>query len=101
MSENICRRGERISSGVRGSVTDTSGGVAVSSSGSSVNIASNSVKNIANTGAGMFRVGEKTIPTLRTLILLTSELLIMPIKKADRARSSAQFGFGSLCTREL
>ena len=102
MSENIWRRGERMSSGVRGSVTETSGGAfALESSGSSPKTASNSVRNMAKTGAGMLRVGEKTMPTLRTLILLTSELLMIPIKKAERARRRAQLGLGSLCTREL
>ena len=101
MSLNIWRRGERMSSGVRGSVMETSGGVAEVSSGSSPKMASNSVRKVANTGAGMLRVGENTIPTLRTDILLMSELLMMPIRKAERARRRAQLALGSLCTRRL
>ena len=80
---------------------ETSGGVTTASSGSSPKMASKSVRNMAKTGAGMLRVGEKTMPTLRTLILLMSELLMMLIRKAERARMRAQFGFGSLCTRRL
>lgn len=101
MSENIWRRGERISSGVSGSVTETSGGGVGFASGSSPKMASKSVKNMEKTGAGMLSVGEKTIPTLRTLILLTSELLTMPIRKAESARIKNQFALGSLCTSVL
>ena len=55
---------------------------------------SKSVRKAAKIGAGMLRVGEKTMPTLRTLILLTSELLMTPMRKAERARMSVQFGRG-------
>lgn len=101
MSENIWRRGDRISSGVRGSVMETSGGVMSGSSGSSPKMASKSVRNMAKTGAGMLRVGEKTMPTLRTLILLMSELFTMLIRKAESARMRPQLAFGSLCTKRL
>lgn len=49
----------------------------------------------------MLRVGEKTMPTLRIVILLISELLIMLMRKADRARRSVKLGLGSLWTRTL
>lgn len=101
MSENICRRGERMSSGVKGSLPiNSSGGMPVSSGGSP-KIASNSLRNIESTGVGMLSVGEKTMPTLRILILLISELLIMLMRKEERARMSAKFAFGSLFTRTL
>ena len=101
MSENNWRRGERISSGVRGSVTETSIGVAGLWLGSEPKMASKSVRKVENTGAGMFNVGAKTIPTLRTLILLTLELLTIPIRNSERARIKVQLGRGSLCTSML
>src|SRR5882762_10258242 len=62
---------------------------------------SKSVRNMEKTGAGIFNVGAKTMPTFLTVILLTSELFTMTIKNSARARNSAKLGFGSLCTREL
>lgn len=101
MSENICRLGERMSSGVRGSLDVTSrDGMAVPS-GVSLKMESNSVRNMEKTGAGMLRVGEKTMQTLRILILLTSELLTILMRKAERARRRVKLGFGSLCTSAL
>lgn len=64
-------------------------------------IRSNSVRNIEKTGAGMFNVGAKTMPTFLTVILLTSELFTMIIKNWTNARSKAKFGLGSLWTSEL
>lgn len=90
-----------MSSGVRDSLTVTSVDAAGACSGPSPKIALNSVKNIENTGAGIFRVGEKTIPTLRTLILLISELLTMPMRNAESARIKVQLAFGSRCTSML
>ena len=60
-----------------------------------------SVKKKAISGAGMFRVGAKTMPTLRTVILFVWELSTTSIKKADRWRNSSKFAMGSLCTRTL
>ena len=101
MSENICRRGERMSSGVRDSLAVTSRDGIVVGSRFSRKTASNSVRNIERTGVGILRVGEKTMPTLRMVILLTSALLIMLMRKAERARRSVKFGLGSLWTRKL
>ena len=70
-------------------------------SGSAPKMASKSVRNAEITGAGMLRVGEKTIPTLRTLILLTIELFTMLIKNADNARTKLQFANGNLWTSTL
>lgn len=101
MSENICRLGERISSGVRGSLAVTSRVGMLVSSGGSWKIASNSLRNIDSTGVGIFSVGEKTIPTLRMPILLISELLMMLMRNAERARMSVKLGLGSLFTSTL
>ena len=101
MSENICRLGDRISSGVRGSLAVTSRDGIVVASGFSWKTASNSARNMESTGVGMLRVGEKTMPTLRTVILLISELLMMLMRKAERARRSVKLGLGSLWTRTL
>ena len=101
MSENICRRGERISSGVKGSLPFNSTDGMPVSSGGSPKIASNSLRNIDSTGVGMLSVGEKTMPTLRILILLISELSMMLMRKEERARMSVKFAFGSLFTRTL
>ena len=90
-----------MSSGVKGSLPiDSTGGMLVSSGGSP-KIASNSLRNIESTGVGMLSVGEKTMPTLRILILLVSELFIMLMRKEERARMSVKFAFGSLFTRTL
>ncbi len=90
-----------MSSGVKGSLpTNSTGGMPVSSGGSP-KIASNSLRNIESTGVGMLSVGEKTMPTLRILILLISELFIMLMRKEERARISVTFAFGSLFTRTL
>lgn len=101
MSENICRLGDRMSSGVRGSLAVISRDGIVLASRFSLKTASNSVRNMESTGVGMLRVGEKTIPTLRMVILLISELLIMLMRKAERARRSVKLGFGSLWMRTL
>lgn len=101
MSENICRLGDRISSGVKGSLVVTSRDGIVVASRFSRKTASNSVRNMESTGVGMLRVGEKTMPTLRIVILLISELLIMLMRKAERARRSVKLGLGSLWTRTL
>ena len=101
MSENICRRGERMSSGVSGSFDVTSRDGMEAFSGASTKMASKSVRNIEKTGAGILSVGEKTMPTLRMLILLTSELLMTVIKKLDSARRSVKLGLGSLFTKML
>ena len=101
MSENICRLGDRMSSGVKGSLAVTSRDGIVVASTVSLKTASNSVRNMESTGVGMLRVGEKTMPTLRMVILLISELLIMLIRKAERARRSVKLGLGSLWTRAL
>lgn len=101
MSENICRLGDRMSSGVRGSLAITSREGTVAGSRFSLKTASNSVRNMESTGVGMLRVGEKTMPTLRIVILLISELLIMLMRKAERARRSVKLGLGSLWTRTL
>ena len=69
---------------------------AVVGSGSVPKMASKSVRKAEKTGAGMLRVGEKTMPTLRTDILLMLLLFTMPIRKAERARMRVQFGRGSL-----
>ena len=101
MSENICRLGDRISSGVRGSLAVTSKDGTVVASRLSRKTASNSARNMESTGVGMLRVGEKTMPTLRIVILLISELLMILMRKAERARRSVKFGLGSLWTRTL
>lgn len=101
MSENICRLGDRISSRVRGSLAVTSRDGIVEASNFSRKTASNSVRNMESTGVGTLRVGEKTMPTLRIVILLISELLIMLMRKAERARRSVKLGLGSLWTRTL
>ena len=101
MSENICRLGDRISSGVRGSLAVNSRDGIFVASELSRKTASNSDRNMESTGVGMLRVGEKTMPTLRIVILLISELLIMLMRKADRARRSVKLGLGSLWTRVL
>lgn len=49
----------------------------------------------------MFSVGEKTMPTFRMLILLISELLMMLMRKAERARRRVKLALGSLFTRRL
>lgn len=67
--------------------------------GVSPNIRSKSDKNRENTGAGMLRVGAKTMPTFRTVILLTSELLTTLIRNSERALRSAIFGFGKRWTK--
>ena len=90
-----------MSSGVKGSPpVNSTGGMPVSSGGSP-KIASNSLRNIESTGVGMLSVGEKTMPTLRILILLISELFIMLMRKEESARMSVKFAFGSLFTRTL
>ena len=101
MSENICRLDDRISSAVKGSLAEISRDGTIEFSRFSRKTASNSVRNMESTGVGMLRVGEKTMPTLRIVILLISELLIMLMRKAERARSSVKLGFGSLWTRTL
>lgn len=118
ISENIWCRGERTSSGVRGSVIEIWTADVAPPSNSDPKMSSNSVRNIEKTGAGMLRVGEKTMPTetdqqspvhasntqclpLRTVILLTSELLTMLKRKAERALSKDQFACGSLRTSPL
>ncbi len=101
MSENICRLGDRMSSGVRDSIAVTSKDGIVVASRFSRNTVSNSVRNIESTGVGMLRVGEKTMPTLRMVILLISELLMMLMRKAERARRSVKLGLGSLWTSTL
>lgn len=101
MSENICRLGDRISSGVKGSLAVTSRDGIFVASRFSRKTASNSVRNMESTGVGMFRVGEKTMPTLRIVILFISELLMMLMRKAERARRSVKLGLGSLWTRTL
>lgn len=77
------------------------------SSGSPPKIVLNSLRNIDKTGAGIFNVGEKTIPTIpesalafflrdtkqnilpfRTVILFRSELSTIVMRKAESARSS-------------
>ena len=63
---------------------DFKAGTLVSSTGSP-NIPSNSVTNIRMTGVGMLSVGEKTMPTLRMSILLTSELVMTETRKAASA----------------
>lgn len=68
-------------------------------SGASPKMLSKSVRNNEKTGAGIFKVGAKTMPTFLTVILLTSELLTITIKNCESARNKAKFGFGSLCTR--
>ncbi len=101
ISENIWRLGDRISSGVRGSLFVISRDGKEESSSISPKTASNSVRNMEKTGAGILSVGEKTMPTLRMLILLTSELSIIEMRNADRARRSVKLGFGSLCMSAL
>lgn len=64
-------------------------------------MASKSVRKAANMGAGIWRVGEKTMPTLRTDILLTLELLTTEMRKAERARRRVQFALGRRWTRML
>lgn len=101
MSENSWRRGERISSGVSGEgwVTDISKeGGPISSSNLSPKMRSKSVRNEEKTGTGMLRVAEKTMQTLRTLILFKLELSVMLIRNSDRARTRVQFGSGSFRT---
>lgn len=49
----------------------------------------------------MLSVGENTIPTFRMLILLISELLMIPMRNSDSARMRVQFALGSFCTRIL
>jgi len=63
ISENIWCLGERISSGVRGSVTEICTVDVAPPSNSAPKISSKSVRNMEKTGAGMLRVGEKTMPT--------------------------------------
>lgn len=101
ISENICLLGERMSSGVRGSFDVTSSDGMAGSLDLSPKIASNSVRNMEKTGAGMLSVGEKTIPTLRMVILLTSALLMMLMRNEERARKRVKLAFGSLYTRAL
>ena len=101
MSENSWRLGERISSGVNGDGAVTSMLAGFVLSGSFAKIASKSVRNAEMTGAGILRVGEKTIPTLRTLILLILDLLTMLMRNADRARTKVQLAKGNLCTSTL
>lgn len=101
MSENIWRGGERISSGVRGSVTDISNAGVEASSNSLLKMASKSVRKVEKTGAWMLRVGEKTMQTFRTLILLTLELLTMLMRNSESARIRVQFASGSFRTRIL
>ena len=101
MFENICRLGDRISSGFRGSLAVTSKDGTLVASWFSRKTASNSVRNMESTGVGMLRVGENTMPTLRMVILLISELLIMLMRKAERARRSVKLGLGSLWTSAL
>lgn len=43
----------------------------------------------------MLRVGEKTMPTFRTVILFTSELFIILIKNAIRYFSNVALALGS------
>ena len=90
-----------MSSGVKGSLPINSTGGMPASSRGSPKIASNSLRNIESTGVGMLSVGENTMPTLRILILLISELFIMLMRKEERARMSVKFAFGSLFTRTL
>ena len=101
MSENFCRLGDRMSSSARGSLAVTSKDGIVVVSRFSRKTASNSVRNMESTGVGILRVGEKTMPTLRMVILLISELLMMFMRKAERARRSVKLGLGSLWTRKL
>lgn len=101
MSENSWRRGERISSGVSGEglVTDISKeGGPISSSNLSPKIRSKSVRNEEKRGTGMLRVAEKTMQTLRTLILFMFELFVILIRNSDSARTRVQFGSGSFRT---
>lgn len=100
ISENIWWRGERTSSGDKlwSTLSSTAAGRRPDES---PKMLSKSVRNMENTGAGMLRVGAKTMPTFLTVILFTSELFTIPIKKSDRARSRARFGLGNRCTREL
>lgn len=101
MSENICRLGDRMSSEVRDSLAVISKDGIVVASSFSRKTASNSVRNMESTGVGILRVGENTMPTLRMVILLTSELLMIFMRKAERARRSVKLGLGSLWTRTL
>lgn len=80
-----------MSSGVRGRVTEISKAGTGADSYSTPKMESKSVMNVENTGAWMLRVGEKTMQTLRTLILLTLELLTMPMRNSERARIRVQF----------
>ena len=93
MFENMWWRGDRTSSGDK--LLSTAGSIVGPGPDDSPKMLSKSVRNMENTGAGMFRVGAKTMPTLRTVILLISELLTISIKNSDSARSNARFGLGS------
>lgn len=70
----------------------------ISSSNLSPKIRWKSVRNEEKTGTGMLRVAEKTMQTLRTLILFIFELFVMPIRNSDKARTRVQFGSGSFRT---
>ena len=85
-----------MSSGVSGSGARTSIVTGAFSSGAVPKILSKSVRKAEKTGAGMLSVGENTIPTLRTFILLTSEFLTTSIRNLQSALSKVQFGSGSL-----
>ncbi len=60
-----CRRGDRMSSGlISGAAATTSTAGIMLSSGRTPKTVLKSLRNIDNTGAGMLRVGEKTMPTV-------------------------------------
>ena len=93
-----------MSSGVSGDWargSATVGRTAVLDGGAVSKMALKSVRKVAKTGAGMLRVGEKTMPTLRTPILLTCALFTMPIRKAESARTRVQLARGRRWTRTL
>lgn len=96
MFENIWLRGDRTSSADKllSTVSSTVAGPGPEPA-LSPKILSKSVRNIEKTGAGMFKVGANTIPTFRTVILFTSELLTISMRNSDRARSNDKFGFGN------
>lgn len=102
MFENIWLRGERTSSADKllSTVSSTVAGPGPESE-LSPKILSKSVRNMEKTGAGIFRVGANTMPTFRTVILFTSELLTISMRNSDKARSNDRFDLGSWWIREL
>jgi hypothetical protein len=60
-----------------------------------------SVKKKDINGAGIFNVGANTMPTFRTVILLTPEFSTISMRKEDMCRRSSKFTRGNLWTRTL